>query len=263
MMRVDPALMAAEDVVPAAPKIEIRGVEKRYGDDPGRPPVLGRIDLDIRENEFVALVGRSGCGKTTLLNIVAGLLEPSAGEVRVDGEAVRGPGRGKGVVFQQHALFPWLTARRNIEFGAKSRGLGPAECRREADQLLELVGLSAYGERYPSQLSGGMQQRVAIARALALDPQILLMDEPFGALDEITRIEMQDELLRVWSSRRKTVVFVTHSLTEALHLSDRILVMGAAPGRIAAEYAIAKPRPRSRVDRELIELQNAIWEHLR
>jgi ABC-type nitrate/sulfonate/bicarbonate transport system ATPase subunit len=263
MMRVDPALIAAKGAIPSAPKIAIRGVEKRYGDDPRRPAVLGRVDLEVRENEFVALVGRSGCGKTTFLNIVAGLIEPSAGEVRVDGEIVRGPGRGKGVVFQQQALFPWLTARRNIEFGAKSRGLAPAECRRETDQLLELIGLSSYGDRYPSQLSGGMQQRVAIARALALDPQILLMDEPFGALDEITRIEMQDELLRVWASRRKTVVFVTHSITEALHLSDRVLVMSAAPGTIAAEYAIARPRPRSRVDRELIELQDAIWEHLR
>jgi ABC-type nitrate/sulfonate/bicarbonate transport system ATPase subunit len=243
-----------------APKIDIRGVNKRYGD---ASPVLSPIDLAIRENEFVALVGRSGCGKTTLLNIVAGLLEPSSGEVRVDGAAVTGPGRGKGVVFQQHALFPWLTARKNIEFGARSRGLDGSECRREADQLLDLIGLPAYGDRYPSQLSGGMQQRVAIARALALDPQILLMDEPFGALDEITRIEMQDELLRVWSSRRKTVIFVTHSLSEALHLADRVIVMGASPGRIAAEHGIDMPRPRSRVDRALLDLQDEIWGHLK
>ena len=246
--------------VAARPKIDVRAVGKRFG---SAPPVLSPIDLAIAENEFVALVGRSGCGKTTLLNIIAGLLGPSTGEVRVDDQAVTGPGRGKGVVFQQHALFPWLTARRNIAFGAKSRGLGPAESDREADQLLELIGLSAYGERYPSQLSGGMQQRVAIARALALDPQILLMDEPFGALDEITRTEMQDELLRVWSSRRKTVVFVTHSITEALHLADRIVVLSASPGRIAAEYAVDRPRPRSRVDRGLLDLQDSIWGHLR
>jgi ABC-type nitrate/sulfonate/bicarbonate transport system ATPase subunit len=256
-----PDRMTIMDPVPiAAPKIDIRGVEKRFGD---AAPVLAPIDLAIRENEFVALVGRSGCGKTTLLNIVAGLVEPSAGEVLVDGARVTGPGGGKGVVFQQHALFPWLTARRNIAFGAKSRGLGADECDRETDQLLELIGLAAYGDRYPSQLSGGMQQRIAIARALALDPQILLMDEPFGALDEITRIEMQEELLRVWSSRRKTVVFVTHSITEALYLSDRVLVMGASPGFIAAEYVLAKPRPRSRVDHELLKVQDAIWEHLR
>ena len=242
------------------PKIDIRGVGNHYG---SAPHVLAPVDLSIKENEFVALVGRSGCGKTTLLNIVAGLVEPSSGEVRVDGEVVTGPGNGKGVVFQQHALFPWLTARRNVMFGARSRGLAAAECRREADQLLELTGLSTYADRYPNQLSGGMQQRVAIARALALDPQILLMDEPFGALDEITRIEMQEELLRVWSSRRKTVIFVTHSLSEALYLADRVIVMGAGPGRIAAEYKIDNPRPRSRVDHTLLTLQDAIWEHLR
>ena len=244
----------------ATPKIDIRGVGKQYGD---APPTLSPIDLAIRENEFVALVGRSGCGKTTLLNMVAGLVEPSSGTILVDGAAVTGPGRGKGVVFQQHALFPWLTARKNIEFGARSRGLAPAECQHEAMQLLELIGLSAYGDRYPNQLSGGMQQRVAIARALALDPQILLMDEPFGALDEITRIEMQDELLRVWSSRRKTVIFVTHSLSEALYLADRVIVLGVGPGRIVAEYKIDKARPRSRVDRSILDLQDQIWEHLR
>jgi ABC-type nitrate/sulfonate/bicarbonate transport system ATPase subunit len=244
----------------AMPKIDIRGVGKQYGDT---PPTLSPIDLAIRENEFVALVGRSGCGKTTLLNMVAGLLEPSSGKILVDGVAVTGPGRGKGVVFQQHALFPWLTARENIEFGARSRGLAPATCQGEATQLLDLIGLSAYGDRYPNQLSGGMQQRVAIARALALDPQILLMDEPFGALDEITRIEMQDELLRVWSSRRKTVIFVTHSLSEALYLADRVIVLGVGPGRIVAEYKIDKTRPRSRIDRSILDLQDQIWEHLR
>jgi NitT/TauT family transport system ATP-binding protein len=245
---------------PGSPKIDIRGVGKQYGD---APLTLSPIDLAIRENEFVALVGRSGCGKTTLLNMVAGLVEPSSGKILVDGVAVTGPGRGKGVVFQQHALFPWLTARKNIEFGARSRGLAPAECRHEATQLLDLIGLSAYGDRYPSQLSGGMQQRVAIARALALDPQILLMDEPFGALDEITRIEMQDELLRVWSSRRKTVIFVTHSLSEALYLADRVIVLGVGPGRIVAQYRIDKLRPRSRVDRSILDLQDQIWEHLK
>jgi ABC-type nitrate/sulfonate/bicarbonate transport system ATPase subunit len=244
----------------AMPKIDIRGVGKQYA---GAPPTLSPIDLAIRENEFVALVGRSGCGKTTLLNMVAGLVEPSSGKILVDGIAVTGPGRGKGVVFQQHALFPWLTARKNIEFGARSRGLAPAECQGEATQLLDLIGLSAYGDRYPNQLSGGMQQRVAIARALALDPQILLMDEPFGALDEITRIEMQDELLRVWSTRRKTVIFVTHSLSEALYLADRVIVLGLGPGRIVAEYNIDKARPRSRIDRSILDLQDRIWEHLR
>ena len=261
-----PTLARIADPSPMAPppaKIAIRGVGKRYAEGADRPPVLGSIDLDIAENEFVTLVGRSGCGKTTLLNIVAGLVEPSSGTVEVDGVTVTGPGRGKGVVFQQQALFPWLTARRNIEFGARSRGLDAAGQRKEADGLLELIGLAAYGDRYPNQLSGGMQQRVAIARALAQDPQILLMDEPFGALDEITRTEMQQELLRVWSSRRKTVIFVTHSITEALYLSDRVLVMRPSPGAIAAEYRIDAPRPRDRADPALLRLHAELWEHLK
>ena len=226
-------------------KIEVAGLSKRYpGGDAAQPAVLEGIDLAVAENEFVSLVGRSGCGKTTLLNIIAGLVAPSAGEVRVDGKAVTGPGGGKGMVFQQQALFPWLTALQNVEFGARTRALSPAEKRGEAEQLLELVGLAGHGGRYPSALSGGMQQRVAIARALALDPQILLMDEPFGALDEITRIDMQRELLRIWSQRRKTVVFVTHSISEALMLSDRVIVMRAHPGTIAADIRIdLRPRP--------------------
>ena len=252
---------AAAPLAPAPPKIALRGVTKRYDAGTGGAPVLNGIDLAVAENEFVTLVGRSGCGKTTLLNIVAGLVEASAGEVLVDGAPVTGPGRGKGVVFQGQALFPWLTAIRNIEFGARSRGLDADACRREAAELLALVGLAGYGDRYPAQLSGGMQQRVAIARALAQDPQILLMDEPFGALDEITRIEMQDELLRVWSSRRKTVLFVTHSITEALMLSDRVVVMGR--GGIVAEYPLAAPRPCSRADAKLAALHERIWEHLR
>jgi ABC-type nitrate/sulfonate/bicarbonate transport system ATPase subunit len=260
LVRAAPAESAAP-VAPGAPKIALRGVTKRYDAGVAGAAVLAGIDLAVAENEFVTLVGRSGCGKTTLLNIVAGLLEASAGEVLVDGAPVTGPGRGKGVVFQNKALFPWLTARRNVAFGARSRGLDAAACLREADELLALVGLAGSGERYPAELSGGMQQRVAIARALAQDPQILLMDEPFGALDEITRIEMQDELLRVWSSRRKTVLFVTHSITEALALSDRVVVMGT--GRIAAEYPLALPRPRSRADPRLAALHERIWEHLR
>ena len=250
-----------EPVARARAKIAVRAVTKRYDAASGGAAVLNGIELEVAENEFVTLVGRSGCGKTTLLNIIAGLVEASAGEVFVDGVPVTGPGRGKGVVFQAQALFPWLTAIRNIEFGARSRGLDAAGCRREAEQLLALVGLTGYGDRYPSQLSGGMQQRVAIARALAQDPQILLMDEPFGALDEITRIEMQDELLRVWSSRRKTVLFVTHSITEALMLSDRIVVMGG--GGLLAEYPLAAPRPRRRADPQLARLHERIWEHLR
>jgi ABC-type nitrate/sulfonate/bicarbonate transport system ATPase subunit len=241
-------------------EIEIDGLSKRFGAD--APLVLDRIDLAIDHNAFVALLGRSGCGKSTLLNLVAGLLEPTDGEIRVKGRPVTGPGEGKGMVFQQHALFPWLSAQGNVEFGSKSRRVAPDERRARARELLELVGLRGFEDRYPAELSGGMQQRVAIARALALDPDILLMDEPFGALDEFTRIEMQDELLRVWSSRKKTVVFVTHSIWEALVLADRVVVLASSPGRIAEEFEVDLPRPRSRTDPRLTALYERIWSRL-
>jgi ABC-type nitrate/sulfonate/bicarbonate transport system ATPase subunit len=245
-----------------AAAIEISGLAKSFAHDPG-PPVLGAVDLGIEENEFVVLLGRSGCGKTTLLNLVAGLETPSAGRILVGGTPVTGPGGGKGMVFQQGALFPWLTARRNIAFAARNRGLAASASDQLADELLALVGLAGAGHKYPFELSGGMQQRVAIARALALDPKILLMDEPFGALDEITRNEMQDELLRVWAQRRKTVVFVTHSIWEGLILADRILVMAPRPGRFVLERRIDLPRPRRRSDPALIVLYDEIWSCLR
>ena len=243
----------------AGAAIEIRSVSKRFGDE---PRVLDSIDLTIADNEFVALLGRSGCGKTTLLNIIAGLLPASEGDVRVNGKLVTGPGGGKGMVFQQGALFPWLTAQRNVEFAALNRGLKRADAASLATDLLALVGLADSGQKYPFELSGGMQQRVAIARALALDPDVLLMDEPFGALDELTRNEMQDELLRVWAARRKTVVFVTHSIWEALILADRIVVLAQHPGRIILERRIGKERPRSRTDIELLRLYDTIWGSL-
>ena len=244
-------------------RIEIRQVTKRYESaEASQGPALEDVSLTIADNEFVTLVGRSGCGKTTLLNIVAGLVAPTGGEVRVDGRPVTGPGQGKGMVFQQHALFPWLTAIQNVEFAGKSRGVPRQERRETASELIELVGLRGFEDKYPVELSGGMQQRVAIARALALDPEILLMDEPFGALDELTRIEMQDELLRVWSSRKKTVVFVTHSISEALVLSDRVVVLTARPGRIRQEFAVELPRPRERTDPGLLRLHETIWQCL-
>jgi ABC-type nitrate/sulfonate/bicarbonate transport system ATPase subunit len=242
--------------------IEIRGLGKTFANDAG-PPVLGAVDLSIAENEFVVLLGRSGCGKTTLLNIVAGLETANAGSVSVGGAPVTGPGGGKGMVFQQGALFPWLTARRNVAFAPINHGVPADEAARIADELLALVGLGAASDKYPFELSGGMQQRVAIARALALDPEILLMDEPFGALDEITRNEMQDELLRVWASRRKTVVFVTHSIWEGLILADRVLVMASRPGRFVLERRIDLPRPRRRSDPTLVQLYDEIWACLR
>jgi ABC-type nitrate/sulfonate/bicarbonate transport system ATPase subunit len=247
-----------------SPAIDIRGVGKSFPvDSASVPPVLGAIDLSIRDNEFVVLLGRSGCGKTTLLNIVAGLEAPTSGEVLVGGRAVTGPGGGKGMVFQQNALFPWLTAQANIKFAAENRGLRRPEATLLASDLLRLVGLEGIDDKYPAELSGGMQQRVAIARALALDPAILLMDEPFGALDEITRNEMQDELLRVWQVRQKTVLFVTHSIWEALMLADRVVVLASRPGRIVLEQEIHAPRPRSRSSLPLVALHEAIWEALR
>ncbi len=244
-------------------KIAIESVVKRFGTDRAEsPPVLGGVSLAIPENEFVVLLGRSGCGKTTLLNIIAGLERASEGAVRVDGAPVVRPGAGKGMVFQQGALFPWLTARQNVLFAARKRGLAEPQQQAVATELLELVGLTGSDDKYPFELSGGMQQRVAIARALALDPQILLMDEPFGALDELTRIEMQNELLRVWSARRKTVVFVTHSIWEGLILADRIVVLAPRPGRIVLERTIAQPRPRRRNDAALLALYEDIWQSL-
>ncbi len=259
MMRIQESVAAVVE----ASCVQLCGVTKRYdlGADASLA-VLYDLNLSIHDNEFVTLLGRSGCGKTTLLNIIGGLTEASSGEVHVNGVRVTGPGGGKGMVFQQHALFPWLTALGNVEFAGKSRGVPKAERRATAMQLLELVGLKGSEHKYPAALSGGMQQRVAIARALALDPDILLMDEPFGALDEMTRLEMQDELLRVWNTRRKTVVFVTHSISEALILSDRIIVLNASPGRIRSQHVLDIPRPRRRSDPRLIALHDEIWQQL-
>jgi ABC-type nitrate/sulfonate/bicarbonate transport system ATPase subunit len=228
----------------------------------GAVPVLESIDLSIAENEFVSFIGRSGCGKTTLLNMIAGLEDVSAGRITIAGKVVTGPGQGQGVVFQQHALFPWLTAVDNVAFGFRKSGLAKAERRRRALELLALVGLEAAAGRYPREMSGGMQQRVSIARALALDPQILLMDEPFGALDELTRIELQQELLRIWEARRKTIVFVTHSISEALMLSDRIVLLAPNPGRIKRIFPVDLPRPRLRTDPTFNALYQAIWNEL-
>ncbi|MFN8620333.1 MAG: ABC transporter ATP-binding protein [Chloroflexota bacterium] len=236
---------AVAAAAPALPRLVIAGVSKTFD---GRPPVqaLSPVDLALADNEFVSLVGTSGCGKSTLLGIVAGLVEPTEGVVLVDGAPVTGPGRDRGVVFQSYTLFPWLSARGNIEFALSGeKGMTADQRRKVALEHLELVGLSAFADAYPRQLSGGMKQRVAIARALCYRPRILLMDEPFGALDAQTRMLMQELLTRVWESHRLTVLFVTHDVEEAVTISDRVLIMSNRPGRIKEEVPIPLPRPRT------------------
>ncbi len=243
--------------------VTVSGVSKTYrAVDGGSVEALRDINLEIRPNEFVCLLGKSGCGKTTLLNMVAGFVSPSAGTINVGDERVTGPGRGKGVVFQQFGLFPWLTARRNIEFACKRRGIDRKKHAGLAEELMRLVGMIGFEDKYPYELSGGMQQRVAIARTLALDPKVMLMDEPFGALDEITRSTMQREILQIWAATRKTVVFVTHSVSEAVLLADRIVVFRPNPGMIKTEFEVPLPRPRDRYDEQRRALESEIQNAL-
>jgi ABC-type nitrate/sulfonate/bicarbonate transport system ATPase subunit len=224
--------------------LTVRGVTKRFPVGDGEIEALARIDLAIDAGELVCLIGASGCGKSTLLRIIAGFEEPSTGEVSAHGRIITGPGSDRGMVFQDYALFPWMTVHRNIGFGPRQRGLPRAEIAAIADEFIRLVGLERFADRYPNQLSGGMKQRVAIARVLANDANILLMDEPFGALDALTREQLQRELLQIWARTKVTVVFVTHSVEEAVLLADRILVMSAGPGRIESDIRIELPRPR-------------------
>jgi len=226
-------LLSAKDIVKA-----FRAGERAY-------PVLFGVNLTLREGEVVALLGRSGGGKSTLLRILAGLILPDAGEVRFKGKRVEGPVEGMAMVFQTFALFPWLTVQGNVEFGLRLRGVGPEERRAIARRYIELVGLVGFENAYPKELSGGMMQRVAIARVLANDPEVLLMDEPFGALDAQTRALMQELLLQVWEKTHKTILFVTHDIDEAIFLGDRVYVMTARPGRIKEEIPVPLPRPRA------------------
>ena len=227
--------------------IEISGLSKRF-DVAGRAShlALDGIALDVHEGEFVSLLGPSGCGKSTLLYMVGGFVAPSTGQILVDGQAVTAPGPDRGPVFQEFALFPWKTVLQNVMYGLQVQKVPTAEARARAEALLAMVKLSAYAGFYPKQLSGGMRQRVAIARTLAYRPRILLMDEPFGALDAHTRTTLQNELLGIWERDRKTVLFVTHGVDEAVFLSDRVVVMSGTPGRIHASIDIDLPRPRVR-----------------
>ena len=227
-------------------KLKIEGVTLRFRPK-GASPVtaLEGISLSVAEQEFAVIVGPSGCGKSSLLRLVAGLIEPSGGAITLDGAAVMGPGKDRGMVFQSYTLFPWLTVRDNVEFGLKIRGIESADRARIAKHFIAEVGLQDFERAYPKQLSGGMMQRVALARALANDPTILLMDEPFGALDSQTRSLMQELLLTVWEHTHKTVLFVTHDIEEAILLGDCVYVMTARPGRIKERIKIDIPRPRS------------------
>ncbi|MGX6510886.1 ABC transporter ATP-binding protein [Rhodococcus sp. SJ-2] len=216
------------------PKLRLEHVTKQFAvrGSSERFTAIDDISIDLAEGEFLVLVGPSGCGKSTLLDLLGGLSEPTSGRILLDGREISGPGLDRGIVFQQYALLPWRTARSNIEFGLEAKGLQKKERRDLADRYLELVGLHGFGDRYPHELSGGMKQRVAIARSLAFDPEVLLMDEPFAALDAQTRESLQDELLRIWRETGKTILFITHGIDEAVYLGQRVAVLTSRPGRI-------------------------------
>ena len=229
----------------ARPVIEIKGVSKTYKTQDGEVPSLQPLDFDIQDGEFLVVVGPSGCGKSTLLKLIAGLLPPTQGEIRVEGRVVASPHRDVGIVFQSALLLPWRRVLENVMMPVEVKGLPVEEYRKRALDLIKMVGLDGFERKYPWQLSGGMQQRAAICRALVHDPKIVLMDEPFGALDAMTRERMNVELQRIQRETRKTVLLITHSIPEAVFLADRVLVMSARPGRIDAIYDVTLPRPRS------------------
>ncbi len=225
--------------------IVARGVSKEFNRR-AKVVALENLDLSVGNNEFVSIIGPSGCGKSTFLLIVAGLESLTSGEVHCDGRAVTGPDPKRAIVFQEYLLFPWQTVGKNIEFGPRVNGVPAHERKKIIDHYISLVGLQGFENRYPHELSGGMKQRVAIARALANNPDVLLMDEPFGALDALTREMLQAELLRIWQMEKCTVLFVTHSISEAVFLSDRVVIMSSRPGRIISDMRIDLPRPRIR-----------------
>jgi NitT/TauT family transport system ATP-binding protein len=242
------------------PCIVIRGLRKQFADIARQEEIVAidGIDLDVGDDEFLTILGPSGCGKTTLLNIVAGFDHATSGEVKLDGEPVRKPGPDRGVVFQEYALFPWLSVEQNIEFGLRERRIPKAERTERVRKQIASVGLSGFEQRYPQELSGGMRQRVALGRVLANDPKILLMDEPFAALDAQTRTIMQQELLRVWGAERRTALFITHNIEEALLLGDRVVVMTARPGRIKEIVTVALPRPRDVTSTEFNQMRRRV-----
>ena len=252
----------AEAGATRAPKVRIDHVGKVYQTREGAREALRDVSLDIAENEFVTVVGPSGCGKSTLLNVIAGLEKPTSGAVELDSAPITGPGPERGVVFQQYALFPWLTVADNVAFGLKLKGVDAAERAETVRRALEAVNLADFADAYPKELSGGMKQRVAIARAYAVDPQVLLMDEPFGALDAQTRTQLQQDLLETWQRSRKTCFFITHDVEEAVILAQRVVIMSARPGRVMEIVDIDLPYPRPpeiRTEPHFLNLKNHIW----
>ena len=246
-------------------KVKIDNVKKIYNSRNGEMIALNGVSLDIYENEFICVVGPSGCGKSTLLNIIAGLLEPSSGKVYCDGKEVVGTGTERGVVFQQYALFPWMTVKKNVMFGLNLQGIKGAEAEEKALKYIKMVQLEDFLDHYPKELSGGMKQRVAIARAYAVNPSVLLMDEPFGALDAQTRTQLQSELLETWEKERKTCFFITHDVDEAIILAQKVIIMSARPGRIKEIVDINIPYPRTQETKmapEFLELKNHIWSQV-
>ncbi|BCV20279.1 ABC transporter ATP-binding protein [Moorella sp. Hama-1] len=250
----------------AGSKLAVINLTREFSFKRDRVTALEGISLEVREGEFATILGPSGCGKSTLLRIIAGLAEASSGQVYKDGRLIQGPGADRGMVFQSYTLFPWLTVRQNIEFGLSLKGMDGTRRRQIVDHYLEIIGLAPFAGAFPKNLSGGMKQRVAIARALANDPDILLMDEPFGALDAQTRLVMQELLLKVWEETRKTILFVTHDVEEAIFLGDTIYIMTARPGRLKARLPVPLTRPRSfevKNSRPFLDLKTRILEQIR
>ncbi|UCV01168.1 ABC transporter ATP-binding protein [Acidovorax radicis] len=247
--------------------VSIQAVSRVFETAKGqRTQALQPVDFEVKDNDFVTILGPSGCGKSTLLRIVAGLDHATSGRVLLDGVPVEGPGADRGMVFQSYTLFPWLTIEQNIRFGLRERGMPEAQQKERAAYFIAKVGLRGFEQHFPKQLSGGMQQRTAIARALANDPKILLMDEPFGALDNQTRVLMQELLLGIWEAERKTVLFVTHDIDEAIFMANRVAVFSARPGRIKAELAVDLPHPRHytiKTSPEFMDLKARLTEEIR
>ena len=246
----------------ADPKISVQDVSKIFPLKGEEFVALDHVSLDIADNEFVTVVGPSGCGKSTMMNILAGLETPTEGRALVAGKSVTGPGPDRGMIFQQYALFPWLTVRQNVEFGLKVAKMSTKERREKADYFIRMVGLEQFADALPKMLSGGMKQRCAIARAYAVNPSILLMDEPFGALDALTRVKLQEQLLETWSQEKRTVMFITHDVDEAVFLANRVVVMAARPGRIYDVIDVNLPYPRTeevRLSPEFADLRNRVW----